>query len=222
MPFPTHKVYLFLFSDAMASQDWSIYELGNYDGSVVTGIRPKAGVSGIPKPSWVKRWAREGMRRTVRAVLMVHSNDVPHILVFQQKTEQGTVPFLFGGKLSEGESEKDGMARLMKSFIMKTKSEDVCEWRIGESIGKFWRPEFDENLYPYVPQHVTRPKEEIMLFQVVLPPKCVFALRKGMAITAVPVHEIMKSGNEMGPLISSLPSIVSRFTFYNYVGVSRR
>jgi cleavage and polyadenylation specificity factor subunit 5 len=207
----------------MSTLDWTVYEIANYNGSFAPDLRPKLGVPGTPKPSWVKRWATEGMRRTVRAVMVVHSDSVPHYLVFQQKSESGTLQsFLFGGKLQEGESERDGMARLLKSFILKSKSGDVCEWRVGESLGKFWRPDFDENVYPYIPPHVTRPKEEITLLQIILPPKCVFALRKHVTVTAMPLHDILRDSSKLHPLIGSLPSLTSKYTFYNYVAVTSR
>lgn len=197
--------------------DWSVFEAHNYDGTVVSTQRAKTGVPGVPKKSWMKRWQREGMRRTVRAVFIVHQNDIPHFLIFRQSTPSGVVPFLFGGKLEEGESEKTGMTRLLKSFILKSNYHDSCEWRVGELLTKFWRPEFDERVYPYIPPHVTRPKEEISLFQVVLPQKCVFALREGMSITAIPVYDLVKNSQTLPPLLSSLPSLTSRFTLYNYV-----
>ena len=201
----------------MSSPDWSVYYSENYDGTVVTGQKPKLGVPGVPKKSWMKRWSREGMRRTVRAVFLTHSNGVPHILVFQQATEGGPVPFLFGGKLQEGESEREGLTRQLRSFIMKTKSADSCEWKVGEVISKFYRPEFDQRIYPYIPPHVTRPKEEITLLQVVLPPKCVFALREGMSISAIPIPELLKAPQSHPVMIGSLPALIARFTLYQYV-----
>jgi cleavage and polyadenylation specificity factor subunit 5 len=201
----------------MSVSDWSVFESENYDSTIVPVLKPKVGIPGNPKRSWVERWMREGMRRTVKAVFIVHSNDVPHILLFHQRTVTGTVPFLYGGKLQEGESDREGMMRVLRPVIMKSKSDDSCEWKVGELISKFWRPEFDTNIYPYLPPHVTRPKEEISLFQVVLPPRCVFGLREGVSISAVPVHEIVKTPGNWPASISCLPSLISRFTFYNYV-----
>lgn len=201
----------------MSASDWSVFESGNYDSTILTQLKPKKGLHGHPKPSWVERWMREGMRRTVKAVFIVHSNDIPHILLFNQRTSTGMTPFLYGGKLLEGESEREGMMRLLRPVILKSKSEDTCEWKVGELISKYWRPEFDGNVYPYIPSHVTRPKEEISLFQVILPPRCVFGLRDGVSLAAVPVHEIVKAPQNWPAVISCLPSLISRFTLYNYV-----
>jgi cleavage and polyadenylation specificity factor subunit 5 len=201
----------------MASPDWSVYETENYDGTILPTVKQKDGVPGIPKHSWVKRWLREGMRRTVRAVFLTHKDGVPHFVILQQQTQAGRVPFLFGGKLQDGESEKGGLIRQLRGFIMKAKSNDSCEWKVGEVISKYYRPEFDERIYPFIPPHVTRPKEEITLIQVVLPPKCVFALREGVSMSAVSVADILRSPQSFSPMISSLPSLIARFSLYNYV-----
>jgi cleavage and polyadenylation specificity factor subunit 5 len=201
----------------MSSPDWSVYESQNYDGTVVSHQKPKFGLPGIPKKSWMKRWLNEGMRRTVKAVFVTHIDCVPHLLLFQQADEGRSVSFLYGGKLAEGESEREGLTRILRGFILKDKSSDSCEWKVGEVICKYYRPEFDERIYPLVPAHVTRPKEEISVLQVVLPPKCVFALRESVTISAVPFNEILRNPQNYSTMIASLPSLISRFTLYNYV-----
>ena len=201
----------------MVASDWSVYESQNYDGICLPNQKPKYGVPGVPKKSWVKRWLNEGMRRTARAVFITHSNGVPHLIVFKQPTADGFAQFLPGGKLIEGESEREGLSRHLRSLIMKDKSSDSCEWKVGEVISKFYRPEFDERVFPFLPPHVTRPKEEITLLQVVLPPRCVFALREGVTVTAIPVFEILKSPDTFPSLIAALPQLISRFTLYQYV-----
>lgn len=46
--------------------------------------------------------------------------------------------------------------------------------QVGECVAQFWRPNFDGQLYPYLPPHVTRPKEVKKLFVVPLPEKGFF------------------------------------------------
>lgn len=50
------------------------------------------------------------------------------------------------------------------------------EWEVGECVGVYWRPNFETILYPYVPPHITRPKECKKLFVSPLPEKCYFAV----------------------------------------------
>jgi cleavage and polyadenylation specificity factor subunit 5 len=197
--------------------DWSVYESSNYDGVTLPTLKPKLGLVGEPKRSWMKRWMNEGMRRTVRAVFITHTDESPHVVIFRQLTGREPHLFLCGGKLLEGESEKEGLSRQLRSVILKDRQADSCEWKVGDIIAKYYRPEFDNRIYPYVPAHVTRPKEEITLIQVILPPRCVFGLREGISMSAIPVHEILKNPQAYPTLISALPQLISRFVLYNFV-----
>jgi cleavage and polyadenylation specificity factor subunit 5 len=49
--------------------------------------------------------------------------------------------------------------------------------QVGECIGQYWRPNFDHHMYPYLPAHITRPKEVRKLFVVPLPEKGFFEVR---------------------------------------------
>lgn len=48
--------------------------------------------------------------------------------------------------------------------------------QIGDCVGAWFRPNFDTVLYPYLPPHVTRPKEIRKLFIVPLLERCCFAV----------------------------------------------
>ena len=50
-------------------------------------------------------------------------------------------------------------------------------WDIADCVGMYWRPNFDVSLYPYLPAHITRPKELKKIFLVPLPEKCYLAVR---------------------------------------------
>ena len=89
-------------------------------------------------------------------------------------------------------------------------------------------------MYPYVPPHVTRPKETKRIFLVHLPQKCYFAVRaaragahtpgcaaaadaacgaqvpKNLKLLAVPMFELFQN-ERYGPLIASVPACLSRF-----------
>ncbi|KXZ43916.1 hypothetical protein GPECTOR_77g13 [Gonium pectorale] len=83
-------------------------------------------------------------------------------------------------------------------------------WDVGEVVGVFYRPNFDTVFYPYVPAHITRPKECRKLFVVQLPERCVFAVPKNMRLVAVPVFELYDNLPRYGPIISSVPAVLSR------------
>ena len=48
--------------------------------------------------------------------------------------------------------------------------------QVGECIGMFQRPSFETPLYPYLPAHITRPKEIRKLYVLPLDVKCYFAV----------------------------------------------
>lgn len=45
------------------------------------------------------------------------------------------------------------------------------DWEIGDTIAQWWRPNFETFMYPFLPGHVTRPKECKKLYFIQLPKK---------------------------------------------------
>ena len=43
------------------------------------------------------------------------------------------------------------------------------EWQIGDTLAQWWRPNFETFMYPFLPAHVTRPKECKKLYLIQLP-----------------------------------------------------
>ncbi|KAF4683247.1 hypothetical protein FOZ60_009394 [Perkinsus olseni] len=67
---------------------------------------------------------------------------------------------LLGGKVAPGESDIDCLNRKLRRCILRVdEKQSKCEWTVGEKLSTFWRPEFDEFVYPYLPSYVQRPKE---------------------------------------------------------------
>lgn len=84
-------------------------------------------------------------------------------------------------------------------------------WEVGECAGVWWRPNFDTVFYPYLPPHITKPKECRKLFVVPLPEKCYFGVAKNYKLVAVPLFELYDNLARYGPIIASVPSLLSRF-----------
>ena len=61
------------------------------------------------------------------------------------------------------------------------------EWEIGECVGSFYRPNFEQVVYPYLPAHITRPKETKKVYMVRLPESCYFAVPSNLKLLAVPL-----------------------------------
>ena len=48
------------------------------------------------------------------------------------------------------------------------------EWQIADTLAQWWRPNFETFMYPFLPAHVTRPKECKKLYFIQLPKSSVF------------------------------------------------
>ncbi|CAE8706529.1 unnamed protein product [Polarella glacialis] len=185
-------------------KDWALFPQEGYDSQ---DAKPKPAKE---EPSLLRRRRRyegEGMRRTVRAVLLVHVRGHPHVLALQG--ESGYV--LPGGTLRPGESERDGLNRKMRQFIFNADAVSVCEWKMGDLLSIWWNPSFDGKSYPYLPQHVTRPKECAKVYQVTLPERCVFAVPQQDKLVAVPFFDLFDDPTVYGPQLRDIPQLASRF-----------
>jgi cleavage and polyadenylation specificity factor subunit 5 len=150
-----------------------------------------------------------GMRRSVEGVLIVHEHRLPHVLLLQLGTTFFKLP---GGELNPGEDELDGLKRLMTDTLGRQDG-GANEWTVEDTVGNWWRPNFEPPQYPYVPPHITKPKEHKRLFLVQLPEKTLFAVPKNYKLVAAPLFELYDNAQGYGPIISSLPQALSRFNF---------
>merc|ERR1712142_1067473 len=154
-----------------------------------------------------------GMRRSVDGVLLVHEHGLPHVLLLQLGTTFFKLP---GGELNAKEDEVEGLKRLLTETLGHQDSGVKQDWVIEDTIGNWWRPNFEPPQYPYVPAHITKPKEHKGLFLVQLPEKALFAVPRNYKLVAAPLFELYDNAAGYGPIISSLPQALSRFNFiYN-------
>ncbi|RTG83437.1 cleavage and polyadenylation specificity factor subunit 5, partial [Schistosoma bovis] len=122
-----------------------------------------------------------GMRRSVEGILLVHEHNLPHVLLLQL----GTFFKLPGGELHPGEEEIEGLKRLLSEMLGRTDGIPV-DWIPEDCIGNWWRPNFEPPRYPYIPAHVTKPKEQTRLFLIQLPEKTLFAVPSNYKLVAAP------------------------------------
>mmetsp|Transcript_55214 Transcript_55214/g.103508 ORF Transcript_55214/g.103508 Transcript_55214/m.103508 type:complete len:199 (-) Transcript_55214:16-612(-) len=193
-------------------KEWPLFPQAGYDTQTAKPKKSK------DEPLILRRkrkYESEGMRRTVRAVLLVHVNSHPHVLALQGEAGYS----LPGGTLRPGESEKDGLNRKMRRFIFNADPSMVCEWKIGDLLSAWWCPGFDGRAYPYLPQHVTRPKECIKVFQVSLPQRCVFAVPPKDKLVAIPFFDLYEDPAAY-PELRDIPQLVSRYAVSLYEPVN--
>ena len=154
-------------------------------------------------------YQKEGMRRTVEAILLVNQRGHPHVLLLRTNTGQFKLP---GGRLKQGEGEVTGLKRKLHNKLSPTELKmRQKEWDVGECIARWSRPSHEPNFYPYLPAHCTRPKESRSVYISELPPKCVFAVPKNTKLLAVPLFELYGNENKYGALIASVPHLISRY-----------
>ncbi|XP_044752183.1 cleavage and polyadenylation specificity factor subunit 5-like [Coccinella septempunctata] len=153
-----------------------------------------------------------GMRRSVEGVLLVHEHSLPHVLLLQLGTTFFKLP---GGELNPGEDEIEGLKRLLTETFGRSDGPKQ-EWLVEDIIGNWWRPNFEPPQYPYIPPHITKPKEHKRLFLVQLQDKALFAVPKNYKLVAAPLFELHDNSQGYGPIISTLPQALCRFQF-NYM-----
>ncbi|KAF6026095.1 hypothetical protein EB796_015598 [Bugula neritina] len=149
-----------------------------------------------------------GMRRTAEAVLIVHEHGLPHILLLQLGTSFFKLP---GGECNPGEDWADALKRLLTYTLGRTDAQ--VDWTVDELISTWWRPNFEAPQYPYIPAHITKPKESKRMYLVQLPEKALFAVPRNYKLVAAPLFELYDNASCYGPVIASLPSALSRFNF---------
>ena len=156
------------------------------------------------------QYEREGKRRSVGGICMVSQHRTPHILLLQITPTSFKLP---GGKLRAGEGDVEGLARKLRNKLQPELEDGLqqYEFDIGDQASTWYRTAYEPQLYPYLPAHITKPKEEYKLFVVHLPEKCYFAVPKNLKLLAVPLFELYGNPQKYGPEIASIPHLLSRY-----------
>ena len=87
------------------------------------------------------------------------------------------------------------------------------DWTVEDVVANWWRPNFEAPQYPYIPAHSSHPKEHKKLFLIVLPEKALFSVPRNYKLVAAPLFELYDNAAGYGPVIASLPQVLSRFNF---------
>lgn len=188
----------------------SIYRLENYTFGTKLKHFEKDNSVKARMARWEKNYNQHGIRRVVEGVILVHVHGHPHILLTKIGSSFWKLP---GGRLRPHETEGEGLKRKLNSKVAHISPEMQPEWEVGELVCQYWRPNFDQQMYPYCPPHITKPKEVRKMFLVIMPEKCSFAIPSNLNLMAVPLFELFDNNVEYGPVLASLPQMLSRFQF---------
>ena len=155
-------------------------------------------------------YEKEGKRRSVAAICLVNQHRTPHVLLLQVNATSFKLP---GGKLRAAEGDIDGLKRKLRNKLQPDSDDGLerHEFDVGDQVATWFRTAFEPQMYPYLPAHITKPKEEHKMFVVQLPEKCYFAVPKNLKLLAVPVFELYGNPGKYGPEIASIPHLLSRY-----------
>lgn len=150
-----------------------------------------------------------GMRRTCEGVLICHEHGHPYILLLQIANTFYKLP---GDYLKPNEDELDGIVRVLRDRTSPTDGSDD-NWDIGDCIAQWWRPNFETFMYPFIPPHITRPKECKKMYLTQLPKNKTFAIPENMKMVAVPLFELYENTTRYGSQLAALPMYLSKYNF---------
>ena len=110
-------------------EEWPLHPQDSYDSQQARAQPPKS------DPELAQRMHVLLVRMHV---LLVHIKGHPHVLALRN---QGTNCFRLPGILP-GESERDGLKRKVKQFLINADPSVWCEWKVGELLTMRWCPSF--------------------------------------------------------------------------------
>jgi len=157
-------------------------------------------------------YADHGMRRFAEAVMLCHEHNHPHVMLLQIANSFYKLP---GNWLKHDEEEIEGVQRILDELFEPDSTVGPTEqkWEIGDAVGVWWRPNFETSLYPYLPAHVTRPKEAKKMYMIPLPQNKVIAVPKNLKFLAIPFHELYENASTYGPQLAALPHYLAKYRF---------
>ncbi|CAG8287277.1 unnamed protein product [Penicillium salamii] len=161
------------------------------------------------------QYTLHGIRRTCEGILICHEHGVPHVLMLQIANAFFKLP---GDYINPADEELEGFKKRLNERLAPTGTQFTGEgvngdWDIGDCLARWWRPNFETFMYPFVPGHCTRPKECKKLFLIKLPKKKVLSVPKNMKLLAVPLFELYDNSARYGPQLSAIPHLLSRYNF---------
>ncbi|OLL24701.1 Pre-mRNA cleavage factor Im subunit 2 [Neolecta irregularis DAH-3] len=159
-----------------------------------------------------EHYQRSGMRRTCEGILLVHEHGHPEVLMLQIANAFFKLP---GDYIYPEQTEIEGIvSRLNERFEpLGNTDPKEREWVIGECLAQWWRPNFETFMYPFLPPHITRPKECKKMYLVHLPQHKTLSIPKNFKLLAVPLYELYDNAARYGPQFAAIPHLLSRFNF---------
>ncbi|KAH8910128.1 cleavage and polyadenylation specificity factor, 25 kDa subunit [Coniochaeta sp. PMI_546] len=200
--------------NANQPQTIRLYPLSNYTFGVKE-TQPEEDPSVLARLKRLEEhYTAHGMRRTCEGILVCHEHNHPHILMLQIANAFFKLP---GDYLRPEDDEIEGFKSRLDERLAPVgrlgEGEEAGDWDVGDCLAQWWRPNFETFMYPFIPAHVTRPKECKKLYFIQLPKSKVLSVPKNMKLLAVPLFELYDNTARYGPQLSAIPHLLSRYNF---------
>jgi cleavage and polyadenylation specificity factor subunit 5 len=152
-----------------------LYPLSNYTFGVKE-TQPEEDPSVLARLKRLEEhYQAHGMRRTCEGILVCHEHNHPHILMLQIANAFFKLP---GDYLRPEDEEIEGFKARLDERLAPVGSlgegNKAGDWQVGDCLAQWWRPNFETFMYPFVPAHITRPKECKKLYFIQLPHSSTF------------------------------------------------
>ena len=132
----------------------------------------------------------------------------------ERRYTDGECTYSPGDYISHDVDELTGLTTRLNDRLAPTNAAPDSpdrHWTVHSTLAQWWRPNFETYMYPYLPPHVTRPKETKKLYLIQLPRHRGLSVPKNMKLLAVPLFALYDNSQRYGPQLSALPHYLSRF-----------
>lgn len=185
--------------------DINTYSFGRYELAETEAPKPR-----IDKLTKLRQYYEksDGCVKYVRAIILVHLHNHPHVLLLEKKSGEKKLP---GGRLEPGEDDESGLLRLLGEKLRIEQGSYIFP---NELVGCWYRPCFTEQLLPYCPVHISSPKEIEKWYLLILPPTCSFRIHPKYDLQAAAFYDLQDATltSIYGQQLPLIPTLTSRFT----------
>eukprot|EP00127_Corallochytrium_limacisporum_P002137 Clim_evm31s108 gene=Clim_evmTU31s108 len=188
----------------------TLYPLTNYTITQKSAYHDKINVES--RPARLKaEFKTLGLRRSVEAVLVVSKFGFPHVLLLQPGTGHYVLPC---EELNKHEKWESAAVRLVQHFFGPEEGKGPRFQCVG-LLSTWYRPNFENQMHPYLPAHIEEAKEERRIFLIQMPERCTIYVPRNYRLIDVPICDVYENSKRFSSIIASIPTSLSRFTVIN-------
>ena len=154
-------------------------------------------------------YAQSGTVPSVRAIILALDHRHPHIFLLRRKSD-GTY-LLPGGRLHPGEDYESGLTRVLDKRLRIVRGGN---YTVSEQLVATWyRPQFTDQMFPYLPVHIHSPKEREEWYIVQLPENAKLSVPAKYDLECARFYDLQDGAAKFGPQLAMVPVLMSRFNF---------